>query len=94
MRATICVVSSTLALLALSANGTSAENIVTPKVVTPKVSVHPAKPKVIQPTINWGDGTAEGAASRNKDSTLNPQPLPPVHDPGGGESQSGTRKIR
>ena len=38
---TFCVVSSTLAVLAMSANGASAEISVTTKVVTPTVKVTP-----------------------------------------------------
>jgi hypothetical protein len=66
---TLCVVSSALTvLLALSDNGASAETIVTPKVVTPKVSVHPAKPKVTQPTatIDWGDGTRAAGSGKTQ----------------------------
>ena len=67
---TLCVVGGTLAVLALSANGASAEIIVTPKPVTPKINVHPVKPKVTQPnsaTIDWGDGTrAAGRAGSGK----------------------------
>ena len=67
---TFCVMTTALAVLALFANGASAETIVTPKPVTPKVTVHPVNPKVTQPssaTIDWGDGTrATGGAGSGK----------------------------
>jgi hypothetical protein len=71
---TFCVVSSALAVLALSANGASAVDAASPKFFaapTPKVTVNPVQPKVPNahgPTksIDWGDGSkASGTTSGN-----------------------------
>jgi hypothetical protein len=56
---TFCVVSSTLAVLALSANGASAEMPV-PKPVTPRITVQAPKPKVISPNAPMNKESGSG----------------------------------
>lgn len=68
--------------------------VASPKVIPPKVNV-PSTPKLrAKDTIDWGDGTHARPSATNQ-STLNPQPLPPVHDPNpGGGSGGDSQKVR
>jgi hypothetical protein len=84
---TFCVVSSTLAVIALSANRASAIEVTTPKVEVPKVSVHPPQPKVNPTYTNkhirsvdgpvGGNGASGNLPPGTQPNVLNPQPLPP-----------------
>lgn len=51
---TVCVMSGTLAVFALSANWASAELVKVPRVNAPKISVHAPQPKVYSKDIATG----------------------------------------